>query len=83
VVVTSATTSALGQIKTKVVCTVSGKVLRGDLSYCSKKVGRNGRVTVTTHGFRRVKVTVTQQAVPKPGQTAIASAIWKRAWSVK
>lgn len=82
VVISSASTSDLGKVTTTVKCARAANT-RGDLRYCTYTVGKKGKVTVKTYGYARVKVTVTQRAVPKTGANATASSKWKRTWSVK
>lgn len=81
-VVGAATTSSQGTIQTRVRCAPVGVTsVRGDLRYCRATVGANGAVTITTFGYRGVRVTVTQQAVPRPGQTGyMPSVVWTRSW---
>lgn len=83
-VVGSATTSSAGRVKTTVRCRVSSAAGRGDMPFCTYRVGSNGRVTVNTLGYSGVSVTVTQQAVPKKGKQGYsASAKWTRTWRTR
>lgn len=82
VVVKSAATTGSGKVQTKVKCAPKSGP-RGDLRFCTYKVGAKGKVTVRTYGYPRVKITVIQQAVPKKNSEATPSAKWKRTWSVK
>ncbi|MEI8080482.1 MAG: hypothetical protein WCI74_01370 [Actinomycetes bacterium] len=82
VLVASAVTSSVGYVKTTVKC-VPVLYTRGDLRYCTYRIGRNGKVTVKTFGYRGVKVSVTQRAWPIPGNTSTPSNKWSRTWSVK
>lgn len=42
----------VGKVKWRVSCKARGKSGRGDVAYCRAKIGKNGKVTITTYGRR-------------------------------
>lgn len=81
VVVKRSSTSAAGTVKVKVRA-VSTSQTRGDMGGWTYKVSKSGKITVTTFGVRKLKLTVTIQAVPKPGVNLQPSRVWTRSWKV-
>lgn len=80
-VVESATTSKQGYVHTQVVCYIK-KPPRGDVQYCTWRIGPNGSVIVTTLGYPNVWVRVTLQARPRPTSTLLPSEKFIREWKV-
>jgi uncharacterized repeat protein (TIGR01451 family) len=70
--------------KSELVCKVKRTGKRGDLKYCDFRISSRGRVVVETFGYKRVRVTPTLVAKPKPRAKADRSkGAWSKTWRVR